>query len=100
MSSSRDEFGELMALQREAVMPRRKEESSARGETAGAQPGSGGESPDDPGKTGVEGVMEELQEGIQLAVENIEESAREQPALTALVAFSLGVVVGQLFSRR
>ena len=48
----------------------------------------------------LEESMQELSDNLESAVQEIEEAAKEHPALVALVAFTLGLVVGQLFSRR
>jgi ElaB/YqjD/DUF883 family membrane-anchored ribosome-binding protein len=101
MSEAKDEISELMALQREAAEPRsrpRKPDKKTEPAEQGAPPA--GDEPISGAESELKKTMQELSENLEIAVQEIEDAAREQPALTALVAFTLGLVVGQLFSRR
>ena len=115
MSKVQDEIAELMALQREAQAPkarrektRNKTRAAGRGESASddVEPASDDETvetsdeADGKSMSDLERSMKELAQNIETAVQGLEESAREQPFLTAMTAFTLGLVVGQLFTRR
>jgi hypothetical protein len=109
MSKAQDEISELMALQREATAPRSRRPKAGRTtgpakEAASAMAGdpepSGSDTAGDEEMSELQETMKELSDNLEYAVQEIEEAAREQPALTALVAFTLGLVVGQLISRR
>lgn len=45
-------------------------------------------------------AVRDLAVQIESVVKELEEAARERPALALLAAFTIGIVVGQLFSRR
>ncbi len=47
-----------------------------------------------------EEAIQDLAGQIETAVTKLEETASERPVLALLAAFSLGIIVGQLFSRR
>jgi hypothetical protein len=110
MSKAQNEISELMALQREATAPRSKRrkadrttrsaEDTALPLTGDPEPASASDAAGDSEMSELEKTMKELSDNLEYAVQEIEEAAREQPALTALVAFTLGLVVGQLISRR
>ncbi len=112
MSSAQDEISELMALQREAA-PRQKRrkprksdhETNGAGEAAAPaaddpDPTPASDISDESEASELEEAINEFTDNLEAAVQEIGDSAQEQPALTALVAFTLGIVVGQLFSRR
>lgn len=112
MSQAQDEISELMALQRESAELRAKARK-ARPKTESAGPAvspEAGEKPestesesaaaDERGMSDLEKKINEISDDLETAVQEIEEAAKEQPALTALVAFTLGIVVGQMLSRR
>ena len=112
MSEAQNEISELMALQRETAALRsnaRKADKTAKTVEEVASPGAGDtdleaesafDADEESGMSDLEKTMKELSDNIEKAVQEIEDAAREQPALTALVAFTLGLAVGQLFSRR
>lgn len=115
MSKAQDEISELLALQREATKkpPRRRKAAAKKkpaepvDEPEAAAPAEEIEEPateDTEGPKGprseIEAKMKELSDNIESAVEEIENSAKEQPVLMSLVAFTLGLVVGQSLSRR
>ena len=47
-----------------------------------------------------ENIIEGLTEQLQSLVQDLEEAAVERPALALLAAFGIGVIVGQLLSRK
>jgi hypothetical protein len=112
MSEAQNEISELIALQREAAALRskpRKADTKKKSAKEDASPAAGGpdgasrstpDAADESEMSELEKTMRELSDNIENAVGEIEDTAREQPVLTALVAFTLGLVVGQLFSRR
>jgi ElaB/YqjD/DUF883 family membrane-anchored ribosome-binding protein len=100
MSDAQSEISELLALQREAQALRPEPERAAKAPAEAASPPVDGDADDNPVLTEIQKSMNELSENIENAVHEIETAAKEQPVLTALVAFTLGLVVGQLSSRR
>lgn len=116
MSKAQDEISELMDLQREASRKRPRptkaktrkkptvsEEAARVDETEPKQetgkPGADPDGTEDP-RSEVEERIKELSENIESAVQEIDNAAKEQPALVSLVAFTLGLVLGQSLSRR
>jgi hypothetical protein len=101
MSQAQDEIRELMALQQEATKPRSRSEAPI--ESSGDR-----EEPDLPAATAdiaadesrPRETIQELSAQLEGAVHEIESAATDHPLLVSLVAFTLGVVVGQVFSRR
>jgi len=47
-----------------------------------------------------ENDIQDIADQIEIAVKNMDELASERPVLTLLAAFTLGIVVGQMFSRK
>lgn len=111
MAKAEDEISELMALQRAAAKRPRPKKSSSRkkseapesseevNETASKDDTSAETSTAQP-KTVLNEQMQEFTERIEDAMAEIEEAAKDQPTLVSLVAFTLGLVIGQSFSRR
>jgi hypothetical protein len=103
------EIEELQKIQREATERRAErakghlaDEEAKVSQSAGAQP----DSPltDAPPGGNVSAAIERASPGLgdQLGslLEELEDAARDHPALALLATFSLGVIVGQLFSRK
>lgn len=44
--------------------------------------------------------IQDIADQIETAVKNMDEIASERPVMTLLAAFTLGIIVGQIFSRR
>ncbi len=42
----------------------------------------------------------DISDQLEIYLKEIEETARERPALTLLATFAIGIIVGHLFSRR
>ena len=113
MTNSKSDIEELKNLQREATEQRakRKRTRSTARQTEGQQ-SAAAEAHSAATKTVVEDsaseaqaheaeeAIQDLAGQIETAVTRLEETASERPALALLAAFSLGVIVGQLFSRR
>lgn len=108
-----NEIEELQKIQREASerrAERDKERLAAREanrrQTAGEQAEPGAETPSaNAAPSGnssaeAEGPTHALSHQLGNLLEELEEAAKERPALALLAAFSLGVIVGQLFSRK
>jgi hypothetical protein len=103
------EIEELQTIQREAAERRaeRDRERLAAQETNSGRPAgeqadshptgapSGGVTP-----AGAEYQSSGLGNQLASVLEELEDAARDHPALALLATFSLGVIVGQLFSRR
>ncbi len=112
MSPAYDEISELMALKRDAEKRRpRSQEAAAKKKTA--KPPASGEPQESESAPEQETVdetedkrpdlnkqMQELAEFVEKAVREIENTAEKQPVMVSLVAFTLGLVVGQSLSRR
>lgn len=113
MTNSKSDLEELKGLQREAserraerkkprAKPRQtKEKQSAveKDNSAATKPATqdtAGEMP--PPET--EKTIQDLAGQIETIVKEVEEASSERPVLALLAAFVLGVVAGQLFSRR
>lgn len=101
------ELEELKKIQREASEGRarrdreRQADSKAAVQTT-AEQAAAGSAPDNPpaGTDSPESEQPGLGDQLGNLLEELEETARDHPALALLAAFSLGVVVGQLFSRK
>lgn len=50
--------------------------------------------------SGTDNAIHDLAAQIEHVLKDMEEAATERPALALLSAFALGIIVGQLFSRR
>jgi hypothetical protein len=112
MSDSGNEIDELKTLQREAAELKaerakpRSTRRSAAGRKSETTEDRGVEAAPAEGPAGEEQVPEwekavrDLTTDLERTVNEIEEAARERPALALLAAFTIGIVVGQLFSRR
>jgi hypothetical protein len=112
MASSQSDIDELKNLQREATELRvKRDRAGTTGSPAVEQASettqeANGEQPQNQKPAAPEQSPEtdeairKLAVKIDSAVEELEEAARERPALALLAAFTVGVVVGQLFSRR
>lgn len=107
------EIEELQKIQREASERRAerdrerlatKEASLEQPAEEQAEPGTESRSANTPPGESISGAAERLSPGLgdQLGslLGELEEAARERPAIALLAAFSLGVIVGQLFSRK
>jgi hypothetical protein len=113
--STVNEIEELQQIQREAS-ERRAERDRERLETSEAklrqteqelsETGPGTETPSASTPAGgdvaaeAEGPIPAFSHQLGSLLEELEEAARERPAVALLAAFSLGVIVGQLFSRK
>ena len=108
MTEMQREFDELATLQREAEEMRRssrksrsafskKPEMEREQEAAGpaTQVSPGEEVTTDPDTT-----ADSLAVEIEGILKNMEEVASDHPAMTLLVAFTLGIIVGHFFSRK
>ena len=112
MSQAQDEISELMELQREAAKPKSRSKESGSTKKSAASGASAVNKNSDAAfesasdgearghKSELEEKMQELSESIESAVAEIEQAAEEQPVLVSMVAFTLGMVIGQSFSRR
>ena len=103
MSQAQDEISELMELQREAAKPKsrsKKSDSTKKSAASDAAFESASDGEARGHKSELEEKMQELAESIENAVAEIEDAAKEQPVLVSMVAFTLGMVIGQSFSRR
>jgi hypothetical protein len=113
VTNSETDIEELQKLQREASARRaqRHEERSAAREaeahqTADEAADSAAENPPaaapESDQSGVEAELPApaLSQQFETFLEELEEAAKERPTLALLAAFSVGVIVGQLFSRK
>lgn len=113
MANSETDIAELQKLQREAAerrAQRNQERSAAREaeaqQTADEATQSAAESPPveipESSQKRVEGELPApaLGEQFEIFLEDLEQAAKERPTLALLTAFSVGVIVGQLFSRK
>jgi len=113
MTNSKSDIEELKNLQREATA-RRAERKRPRS-TAKREQAQQSEATEDPAETSkptaddsaseaqaheAEKTIQDIVGQIETAAKKMEETASEHPALALLAAFSLGVIVGQLFSRK
>ncbi|MCB1730638.1 MAG: hypothetical protein KDI21_09190 [Halieaceae bacterium] len=101
------ELEELQKIQREASegrarRDRERQAASKAAVQATAEQATAGPAPDSPpaGNDSAEPEQPGLGDQLGNLLEELEESARDHPALALLAAFSLGVIVGQLFSRK
>ena len=103
------EIEELQKIQREASARRAERENkrlAARAASRGQQAEpctetpSAGAAPNGNFSAEAEGPTRALTHQLGNLLEELEEAAKERPALALLAAFSLGVIVGQLFSRK
>ncbi len=103
---TRQEIEELNTLQQEAMELRKRREQTA-SETV-AEDAAPENTPDSVAETGTEAAqaedqkysIESLATHVGDVVQELEEAASEHPALALLAAFGIGVVAGQLLSRR
>jgi hypothetical protein len=117
MTSTETDLDELKALQREAALLRsqrqqksstaarteRKEDSAASVEEADSQPEAEPAADSQPLEEAIAAsakTLEDLNIDFNAILKDMEEAARERPMLTLVAAFTLGIVVGQLFSRK
>ena len=111
MTNSNSEINELKTLQVEAegLKGRRKGSRSKKTSEANQQsePVEDGEekqfSQDEAigeQSSGTDNAVHDLAVQIEHVLKDMEEAATERPALALLSAFALGIIVGQLFSRR
>ena len=107
MTKPKTEIEELIALQKKSQKLQEQRETSVRDATGTTQEDSAKTPAQDPGikeESAPPGDQGELVEGLTGQIENImselEEVAAEHPALALLAAFGIGIVVGQLLSRR
>ena len=113
MTKSKSDLEELNKLQREAAelrAERKRSRSTAKGaeekpsestddrNTATTPPMQ--DSVDDAQGAASDKVIEDFADQIESIAKKLEEAAIERPALALLAAFSLGIIVGQIFSRR
>ena len=117
MTSTETDLDELKKLQREAAVlrsqrqrkgstaarPEGQEDSSASVEAADNQPET---EPATDSESLEEAIaesakkLEDLNIDFNAILKDMEDAARERPMLTLVAAFSLGIVVGHLFSRK
>lgn len=113
MANSETDIEELRKLQQEASERRAQRNKDRSAAIQAEAPQAAGESVEpeaespitaDPGSAGREAEAALLPPGLteqfESMLEELEEAASERPALALLAAFSLGVIAGQLFSRR
>ncbi|TWT81298.1 hypothetical protein CA13_27490 [Planctomycetes bacterium CA13] len=112
MTKSKNEIDELKALEREAAKrrpPQKRSRSSARTPVSPSQTETATDAAIDPvpkapedveQATETEETLYELAEQIEFVVKEMEQAARERPAIALLSAFAVGIVVGQIFARR
>ena len=113
MMNSESDIAELQKLQREAS-ERRSQRDKERAAPGEVETQAAAEEPVKPeaespittasdsagGGSQAELPPPGLSEQIESVLEELEEAASERPVLALLAAFSMGVIVGQLFSRR
>ncbi|MGD8556298.1 MAG: hypothetical protein PVJ14_03000 [Chromatiales bacterium] len=117
MTSTETDLDELKALQREAAVLRsqRQQKSPNAARTEGEEDGAASvEAAVSQPEAGPAADSESLEEVIAASakrledlnidfnaiLKDMEETARERPVLSLVAAFSLGIVIGQLFSRK
>lgn len=111
MSNSTEDLDDLLALQRESqqLRQRRQDESEQDSAATGAQQTGAEEAAVAEGAAAAsaaeltaqrEAAFDVLGEQMQSLVQDIEEIAAERPGTALLAAFGIGIVVGQLLSRR
>lgn len=103
MDKSNGEMDELEILQRETEemvakrhkVDRARQESTDEGEAESIPPLQKGET------SGGDGFAAgELSGQLEMYLKEMEEAARERPALALLAALGLGILIGQLMSRK
>ncbi|MDX2504286.1 MAG: hypothetical protein QNL62_07405 [Gammaproteobacteria bacterium] len=108
MTNSESDLEALKDQQREATERRAvrkkprstaRQSAAARARTAAAKPTADG-SANDAQAHEAEEAIQDLADQIETAVKKIGETASERPVLALLATFSIGVIVGHLFSRR
>jgi len=112
MTNSETELDELKALQREAAESRsaRRQKKSTGSADSGKSTGDA-DSQTEAEPAAAAALLEEATPESATTLEDInidfnailkdmEDAAQERPVLALLAAFSLGIVVGQMFSRR
>ena len=113
MTHSKRDVEELKRMQSDAAKLRAERKRRPSAEEPGAEPLSGSEenqntteTPAEQESTGEAKVLESetnvqhFADQLASAVKQLEDTTREHPALALLAAFTTGVVVGHLFSRR
>lgn len=117
MTNSEIDLEELKALQREAAVLRsqRQQKGSTASRPVGEEDGAASveavdNQPEAEPATDSESLeeaiaksakkLEDLNIDFNTILKDMEDAARERPMLTLVAAFSLGIVVGQLFSRK
>jgi FtsZ-binding cell division protein ZapB len=111
MTNSHSEINELKTLQVEAEGLKDKRKGFSSGNTSEASQQSqaadredGQQLPQDETieeqSSGTNKVVQDLADQIENVLKDMEDAATERPALALLSAFALGIIVGQLFSRR
>ena len=111
MSNSTEDLDDLLALQRESqqLRQRRQDESEQDSAATGAQQTGAEEAAVAEGAAAAsaaeltaqrEAAFDVLGEQMQSLVQDIEAIAAERPGTALLAAFGIGIVVGQLLSRR
>ena len=113
MTNSKSDIEELKDLQREATARRAarkkprstiKQEQAQQSEAAETHTATTKSTADDSASEAqsyeAEKTIQDFAGQIESVVKEMEEAANDHPALALLAAFSLGIIVGQLFSRR
>lgn len=102
MNTTSDTKDELKILQREAAQleDRRKQMSANKREESGEPPASEQEDSDKEAIPQSESGFHEIASHFEIYLKDIEEAAIERPALALLAAFAVGIIVGQLYSRK
>ena len=107
MTNSETELDELKALQREAAelrsATRRKESTAELAEGQGSAASAdapAAAAPLEEATPESTAALEDVNVDLNAILKDMEDAARERPVLALLAAFSLGIVVGQMFSRR
>jgi ElaB/YqjD/DUF883 family membrane-anchored ribosome-binding protein len=109
VTNSKSDIDELKDLQRDSTVRRaaRKKPRATTRQAAGAAKTSAAtptstvdDSASEAQSQEVEKTNQDFAEQIEIVVKELEEAANDRPVLALLAAFSLGIIVGQLFSRR
>jgi ElaB/YqjD/DUF883 family membrane-anchored ribosome-binding protein len=112
MSNSKSDIDELKTMQREAAelkaeqkKPRPRAKSAAgkksrSGEDRNAEKPPVHGSADEDQASELDKNVQDIASHLESAVKEIEEAAKERPMLALLAAFTIGIVVGHLLSRR
>lgn len=91
---------DLKTLQREADELRKSREKTISTGESDSQPQQEHEEEQCEKESSAESVLLELSDQVELYLKETEETVQEHPMISLVTAFVLGVVVGQLFSRR